>query len=164
MVVGRKGIVVKKLILLLASLALVVPSTSVQADPGHAKPKITVMQWEDPPVTASSGECDEQGTCDEEILIIKAHDPDSSITEVQVRFDEKGDRAPIVFAHTYCVQGKEPGTTARLELGASFSEPGEYTVAAVAYSHKRCKGHEKADGHPSLHSNVKRLQTTVEEQ
>ena len=153
----------RKVLLLVAALALVVPSTSVQADPGHAKPKITVMRWEDPPVTTSSGECDEQGSCDEETLIIKAHDPDSSITEIQVKFDEEGDRAPIVFAHTYCVQGKKPGETARLEIGASYTEPGEYTVAAVAYSHRRCSGHERGDGHASLHSNIKRLPTTVEE-
>lgn len=135
---------------------------SVSADAGHERPKITFMRWEDPPVTSSSGECDENGTCDEEILILKAHDPDSSITEIQVWFDENGDRAPFVMAHTYCVQGKRPGKTARLEIGASFTEPGEYTVAAVAYSHKRCSGHEKGDGHPALHSKVKRLQTTVE--
>lgn len=140
--------------------AMVAPATS--ADPGHERPKITVMRWEDPPVTVSSGECDEQGMCDEEILIIKAHDPDSSITEVQVWFDEHGDRAPFVFAHTYCVQGKAPGEPARLEIGGVFTEPGEYTVAAVAYSHKRCLGHERGDGHPALHSKVKRLETTVE--
>ena len=153
----------KKLILLLACFSLGIPTAGVQADPGHAKPRITVMRWQDPPVTVSSGECDEQGMCDEEILIVKAHDPDSSITEVQVWFDENGERAPIVFAHTSCVQGKKPGTPARLELGASFTEPGEYTVAAVAYSHRRCSGHERGDGHPSLHSNITRLQTTVEE-
>lgn len=66
-------------------------------------------------------------------------------------------------AHTYCVQGREPGQRARLEIGVAYAEPGEYTVAAVAYSHKRCAGHEKGGGHPCLHSRVKRLQTTVEE-
>ena len=146
---------------LLAGL-LAVPTT-VTADTGHRRPRITVMRWEDPPVTTSSGECTDEGVCDEEILIVKAHDPDSSITEVQVWFDENGDRAPFVMAHTYCVQGRAPGTPARLELGASFTEPGEYTVAAVAYSHKRCSGHEPGDGHPALHSRVKRLETTVVE-
>ncbi|MFP5299554.1 MAG: hypothetical protein ACLGHL_11260, partial [Actinomycetota bacterium] len=101
------------------------------ADPGHKRPRITVLRFEDPPVTTSSGECDEQGVCDEEILIVKAHDPNSSITEVQVWFDEGGDRAPFVMAHTYCVQGKKAGTPARLEIGAMFTEPGDYTVAAV---------------------------------
>jgi hypothetical protein len=66
-------------------------------------------------------------------------------------------------AHTYCVQGRKPGTPARLEIGGTFAEPGAYTVAAVAYSHKRCLGHEQGDGHPSLHSRVKRLETTVAE-
>src|SRR5687767_8864957 len=151
---------VAALLLLLGSVASLPVAT---ADPGHERPKITVMRWEDPPVTASSAECSEQGTCDEETLIIKAHDPDSSITEVQVWFDENGDRAPFVMAHTFCVQGKAPGTPARLEIPASYTEPGEYTVAAVAYSHKRCLGHEPGDGHPSLHSRIKRLQVTVEE-
>ena len=144
-------------------LALFATPFQVMADPGHARPRITVLRWEDPPITVSSGECDDQGVCDEEILIIKAHDPDSSITEVQVWFDENGDRAPFVMAHTFCVQGKKPGTPARLEIGASFTEPGEYTVAAVAYSHKKCSGHEKGDDHPYLHSRIKRLETTVEE-
>jgi hypothetical protein len=146
-------------LVLLAGIA-VVPA-GVEAHPGHRRPQITVMRWQDPPVTTSSGECDEQGICDEEILIVKAHDPNSSITEVQIWFDENGDRAPFVFAHTFCVQGRAPGTPARLEIGASFTEPGEYTVAAVAASHRRCLGHETGDGHPSLHSPVTRLQTTV---
>ena len=151
---------VAALLLLLGSVASLPVAT---ADPGHERPKITVMRWEDPPVTTSSGECTDQGVCDEETLIIKAHDPDSSITEVQVWFDENGDRAPFVMAHTFCVQGKAPGTPARLEIGASYTEPGEYTVAAVAYSHKRCLGHEKGDGHPSRHSRITRLQVTVED-
>ena len=143
-----------------SAVAIVVPpSTAVVAHPGHERPQITVMRWEDAPVTA----CDsESGQCDEETLIVKAHDPDSSITEVQVWFDEGGDRAPFVMAHTYCLQGKAPGTPARLELPASYTEPGEYTVAAVAFSHKRCSGHEQGDGHPALHSRIMRLPTTVE--
>ena len=142
--------------------SLIAPS-SVSADAGHERPRITVMRWEDPPVTTSTGECDEKGTCDEEILILKAHDPDSSITEIQVWFDENGDRAPFVMAHTFCVQGKTPGETARLEIGASFTEPGDYTVAAVAYSHRRCSGHEQGDSHASLHSRIKRLPTEVQQ-
>ena len=152
----------RALILSVALLSSMLVPASVSADPGHERPKITVMRWEDPPVTTSSGECDEEGACDEEVLIVKAHDPDSSITEVQVWFDENGNRAPFVMAHTYCLQGTKPGEPARLELGASFTEPGEYVVAAVAYSHKGCRGHEKGDAHPSLHSKVKRLETTVE--
>jgi hypothetical protein len=97
-----------------------------------------------------------------ETLIIKAHDPDSSITEVQVWFDEDGERASFVMAHTHCVQGERPGTPARLEIGENFTEPGEYTVAAVAYSHKRCTPHERGDGHPMRHSPITRLQTIVE--
>ena len=145
---------------LVATTVFAPPGAS--ADPGHARPKITVMRWQDPPVTASSGDCQDPETCEEEILIIKAHDPDSSITEIQVRFDENGDRAPFVMAHTYCVQGRRPGEPARLEIPASFSEPGEYTVAAVAYSHRRCSPHEKGDDHAFLHSRIKRLQTTVQ--
>lgn len=148
--------------LLLAIVMLALGIGPAQADPGHEKPRITVMRWKDAPVTASEPGCEKTGTCVEEILIIKAHDPDSSITEVQVWFDENGDRAPIIFAHTYCVQGREPGQTARLELGVAYSEPGSYVVAAVAYSHRRCTGHENGDSHPSLHSRIFRLETEVE--
>jgi hypothetical protein len=148
--------------LVLLTALLGTPATG-DAQGTHKRPKITVMRWQDPPVTTGTGECDDEGVCDEETLIIKAHDPDSSITEVQVWFDEDGDRAPFVMAHTYCVQGKKPGEVARLEIGGAFSEPGDYVVAAVAYSHKRCLGHEKGDGHPSLHSKVKRLETAVED-
>lgn len=152
----------KRMVMLLASLVLAVSAGQAMADPGHRRPRITVMRWQDPPVTASEAGCEEQGTCTEEMLIVRAHDPDSSITEIQVWFDEKGDRAPIVFAHTYCVQGTTPGQPARLEIGASFSEPGTYTVAAVAYSHRRCLAHEDGDNHPDLHSRVFRLETEVQ--
>ncbi len=152
----------RTLVVVVALVAGVVASPApVGADPGHERPRITVMRWEDPPVTTSSGECDENGICDEEILIVKAHDPDSSITEVQVWFDEDGERVPFVYAHTFCVQGREPGTPARLEIGVSYMEPGDYTVAAVAYSHRGCRDHERGDGHPLLHSKIKRLVTTV---
>ena len=153
----------RRAVLSVIVLSLLAVAAPVTADPGHERPRITVMRWQDPPVTASSGECNDDGTCDEEILILKAHDPDSSITEIQVWFDEDGEGGPFVFAHTYCVQGKKPGEPARLEIGASYEEPGTYTVAAVAYSHKRCSGHEKGDDHPYLHSKVKRLETEVEE-
>lgn len=146
----------------LATILLVVSPVETLADPGHPNPRITVMRWKEPPVTAVEPGCEEQGTCTEEILIIKAHDPDSSITEIQVWFDDNGDRAPFVFAHTYCVQGRQVGEPARLEIGGSFSEPGSYTVAAVAYSHRRCLGHEAGDAHPDLHSRVFRLETEVE--
>lgn len=144
-----------------AALTVLGAPVEVGADPGHARPRVTVMRWQDPPVTVTSGECEEEGVCDQEVLIVKAHDPDSSITEVQVWFDENGERAPFVMAHTFCLQGKKPGTPARLELGVSFSEPGDYTVAAVAYSHERCSGHEEGDAHAERHSRIKRLETTV---
>lgn len=156
----RRALVVFMVLLLGSVMSAVSPAT---ADRGHRRPRITVMRWKEPPVTTSSGECDEQGLCDEEVLIVKAHDPDSSITEIQVWFDEGGDRAPFVMAHTYCVQGKKPGTPARLKIGASFTEPGNYTVAAVAYSHKRCLAHQRRDGHPFRHSRIRRLETTVED-
>jgi hypothetical protein len=147
---------------LLLAIAMLTSSISpALADPGHEKPKITVMRWKDAPVTANEPGCEKAGTCVEEILIIKAHDPDSSITEIQVWFDENGKRAPFVFAHTSCVQGREPGQVARLELGVAYTEPGTYVVAAVAYSHRRCSGHEAGDRHPSLHSRVFRLETEV---
>ena len=155
-----KRILMIPLLLVVAVAGL--PVGGAMADPGHRRPRITVMRWQDPPVTASSGDCTKPGACEEEILILKAHDPDSSITEIQVWFDENGDRAPFVMAHSYCLQGKRAGEPARMEIGASFTEPGEYTVAAVALSHKRCLGHETGDGHPALHSKITRLQTTVQ--
>jgi hypothetical protein len=154
-----KRVVLASFALLIGSIAANFPAA---ADPGHARPRITLMRWEDPPVTASTQECGETGTCTEEVLILKAHDPDSSITEVQVWFDEDGERAPFVMAHTFCVQGKRPGKTARLEISNFFTEPGDYTVAAVAYSHRRCLGHEPGDPHASLHSRIERLPTEVE--
>jgi hypothetical protein len=153
----------KRVVVSVVALTLSLQSAPVGADAGHRRPKITVMKWKEPPVTTTSGECNDQGVCDEEILIVKAHDPNSSVIEVQVWFDENGARAPFVYAHTYCVQGRTPGTPARLEIGVAYAEPGEYTVAAVAYSHKRCRAHKKGDGHPYLHSRVKQLETTVEE-
>lgn len=149
------------LISLIAALAWLSGAPYVAANPGHERPRITVMRWKDPPVTTSSGECDPGGTCDEEILIVKAHDPDSSVTEVQVWFSENDDAGPMVFAHTFCVQGRKSGKTAHLKIGASYSEPGTYTVAAVAYSHKRCLDHERGDKHPRRHSRVTRLETEV---
>lgn len=151
----------KRLAWVIAAMLVLATSVEAAADPGHERPLITVMRWEDEPVTANEPGCEENGTCSEEILIIRAHDPDSSITEVQVWFDEGGDRAPFVFAYTYCVQGREVGTQARLEIGGSFSEPGTYTVAAVAYSHRRCLAHERGDAHPVRHSRVYRLETEV---
>ncbi|MCA1702904.1 MAG: hypothetical protein LC808_06375, partial [Actinobacteria bacterium] len=142
----------KKLIGLLAVVSLAAGTQPASADSGHERPRITVMKWEDPPVTAAGPDCDDPSQCHEEILIIKAHDPDSSITEVQVWF---GEGAPFAFAHTYCVQGKAPGRPARLKIGVSYEEAGDYVVRAVAYSHKRCLGHEAGDGHPALHSKVK---------
>lgn len=155
----------KSLLLLPLALlgGLIASPPYVYGSPGHKRPQITVMRWEDPPVTVSSGECDEQGNCDEEILIVKAHDPNSSITEIDVWFSEGDDAGLIAYAHTYCVQGRAAGKPARLEIGASYSEPGTYTVAAVAYSHRRCLGHERRDRHPRLHSRVERLVTVVEE-
>lgn len=153
---ARRGIAV-----VLALVGSAGPHTAI-AHPGHERPRIGVMRWKEPPVTANDPSCAETDSCRQEILIVKAHDPNSSITEVQVWFDEGGDRAPLVSAHTMCRQGREAGTPVRLEIGASFTEPGEYVVAAVAYSHKRCLGHERGDRHPLLHSRVRRLATTVE--
>jgi hypothetical protein len=117
------------------------------------------MRWHDPPVTAAAPGCGDLD-CHEEILVLKAHDPDSSITEIQVWF---GEGAPFVFAHTYCLQGREVGTPARLKIGVSYPVAGTYSVQAVAYSHRRCLPHEQGDGHPQRHSRVKRLLTEVGE-
>ncbi len=149
----------KRLAVVAAVVGALIPQP-VDADPGHERPRITVLRWQDEPVTAQDPDC--QDTCEEEILIVKAHDPDSSITEIQVWFSENDDAGPITFAHTYCVQGKRAGLPARLEIPGSYSRPGTFTVAAVAYSHRRCAGHERGDGHPERHSRVKRLVTEVQ--
>ena len=145
-------------LVVLGAMIIATSSVAAEADPGHERPRITVMRWEDPPVTAA-GDCEDPASCPEEILVIKAHDPDSSITEVQVWF---GEGAPFVYAHTCCVQGKAPGTPARLKIGVSYVDPGHYVVKAVAYSHLKCKPHEAGDGHPSLHSPVKKLEVDVQ--
>lgn len=148
--------------LAVTSILLVATGLPAAADPGHERPRITVMRWQDPPVTANEPGCEEQGTCSEEILIVKAHDPDSSITEIQVRLDEEGGGGQMIFAHTYCVQGYEAGQPARLKIPVSFDEPGTYTVAAVALSHRRCLPHEKGDRHPEQHSRVYSMETVVQ--
>jgi hypothetical protein len=115
-----------------------------------------VMRWEDPPVTTSAADCETD--CHDEFLIVKAHDPNSSITEVEVHF---GEGQPIAFAHTYCVQGKAAGEPARLKIPVSYDEPGTYDVRAIAYSHRRCNPHQDGDTHPLQHSRVRHLQTEV---
>jgi hypothetical protein len=149
------------LVLSVVVLGAVIGAPAVGADPGHERPSVTRMRWQDPPVSMASGECDPDGTCDEEILIVKAHDPNSSITEIQVLFSEDDDAGPIVFAHTGCVQGTAPGEPARLEIGAAYGEPGIFVVAAVAYSHAKCLPHRPGDGHPRQHSPVERMETRV---
>lgn len=71
-----KELDMKRMAFLLASLVLAVSAGQAAADPGHQKPRITVMRWQDPPVTANEPGCEELGTCTEEILILRAHDPD----------------------------------------------------------------------------------------
>ncbi len=151
----------RALLVLVASLLVTPAAQSSVGAQENPPPVITLMEWKEPPVTTTTGQCDSDGMCDEETLIIEAHDPDSSISEIQVWFDEGGERAPIVFAHTYCVQGIEPGTVAHLEIPATFTEPGDYVVAAVAYSHFECIGHEEGDVHEEQHSDIARLETKV---
>jgi hypothetical protein len=146
----------RQLLTILIVGLFVLGATPVVADPGHELPVITVMRWTDPPVTAAEPDCQDPDC--HEILIVRAHDPDSSIIEVQVRF---GEGAPFVFAHTGCVQGSEPGRRTRLEIGVSYPGAETYTVKAVAYSHLRCQAHERGDGHPLRHSRVVRLETEV---
>ena len=142
----------------LLMLPIVFTSTSVAADPGHERPRITRIRWEDPPVTAGDGDC--QKDCHEEVLIVKAHDPDSSITEIEIWF---GEGQPISYAHTGCVQGNAPGVPARVKVGVTYNKPGTFKVKAVAYSHLGCLPHENGDVHEQVHSRVKKLKTDVGE-
>lgn len=146
----------RELVVTAMVLSAVLLPAQASADPGHKKPRITVMRWEDPPVTTTEEDCETD--CHEESLIVEAHDRDSSITEVQVRAGGGG----ITFAHTYCVQGKRAGAPVRLKIPVTFTEDGTYDVQAVAYSHRRCARHAAGDDHLEQHSKVVHLETSVE--
>lgn len=116
---------------------------SARADPGHERPVITKLKWMEP--NLKSGET--------EWLTVVAHDPDSSISEVDVRWGN----GQISFSHTGCLQGKQPGEPATLRIPIKY-KPGEFVVEAVAYSQKRCD-----ESRVLRHSKVKQIEAHVNE-
>lgn len=96
---------------------------TAQAQSGRPGPVITSVAWEADPVVGQPA-----------VLLVEAVDPHGVITELQVMFGNS-----IVFAHTYCVQGDEPGTPVRMRLDTVYEEPGEYTVVVRALSKPSCR-------------------------
>ena len=116
--------------LLLTLLLVPVPAA---ADTGHQRPKITAFEFLQPPLRAGINET----------LKVKAHDPDSWISEVQVRWEDANGDGGALFANTGCVQDpdlKDPGTPARLLLPVAFDKPGNYHVEVRAISEFHCQG------------------------
>ncbi len=103
----------------------------------HTRPAITRLEWLTGPVAVG----------EEEILVVEAHDPDSSISEVDVVWGDEG----ISFAHTYCVQGTEIGKPARLVLSWKFPHPGLEDVRVVALSQDHCKPNRSIQRSPTKH-------------
>lgn len=117
-------------------VALVLVSTTIaspaRAHPGHPGPRISRFGFVAAPLKAGALER----------LVVVAHDPDSWISEIQVRWENADGNGGIIFAHTYCVQDptfEHPGTRARLKLDVTFEHPGDYHVEARAISEKRCE-------------------------
>ena len=57
----------KRLALVLSIVPLVAAIGPARSDPGHERPRITVMRWQDPPVTATEVGCEKKGTCSEDL-------------------------------------------------------------------------------------------------
>src|SRR5688572_14340621 len=96
------------LLCLLISLLAVggVPTTAIAVD-DSPRPRLRFTDWR--PTEAEPQPGVDQG---EWVLWMKARDPDGIISEVEVRWADEA----IAFAHTYCVQGTEPGTVATMGI------------------------------------------------
>lgn len=135
----------KRILILLVMSTLITGSlTPAKAHPGHERPVITKLKWMEP--NLKSGET--------EWLTVVAHDPDSSISEVEVHWGD----GQVSFAHTGCVQGEQPGEPATLRIPIQYEEPGEFVVEAVAYSQKKCDPTRML-----RHSKVKQIEAHVNE-
>ena len=111
-------------------LALGLPAA---AHPGHERPKITTFEFVQPPLKSGINE----------VLKVVAHDPDSWISEIQLRYEDADGNGGVVFAHTYCVQDpdfSDPGTPAKLKIPVLFDHPGKYHVEVRAISEVKCQG------------------------
>ena len=116
----------------LATIFLLSTTLPSAADPGHTRPKITTFEFSHPPLKAGINET----------LKVTAHDPDSWIDEVQVKWEDAEQNGGVVFAHTFCVQDpdhSDPGTPAKLKIPMFFDEPGRYRVEVRALSAIRCE-------------------------
>ena len=125
----------RRLAAIVAATALVLTGASATADPGHERPKITTVEFLQPPLKAGI----------DETLKVVAHDPDSWISEVQVQWRDDADNGGVVFAHTGCVQDPDystPGTRARLLIPVNFERPGTYHLEVRAISSFKCRGGE----------------------
>jgi hypothetical protein len=114
-------------------LSLLVMPTSAVADSGHERPKITTLRFAQPPLKSGINET----------LNVTAHDPDSWISEIQVRWEDTNHNGGVVFAHTGCVQDLDfsnRGIPAKLKIPILFENPGRYHVEARAQSSERCRG------------------------
>ena len=125
----------RKAAALVSAAALVLTGASAAADPGHERPKITTVEFLLPPVKAGI----------DETMKVVAHDPDSWISEVQVRWEDDAHNGGVVFAHTGCVQDPDystPGTRAKLLIPVNFDHPGTYHLEVRAISSFKCRGGE----------------------
>ena len=130
-------------------LLLLASATPVAADPGHQGPKITTFEFAQPAPKAGI----------DEVLKVVAHDPNSWISEVQVRYEDSAGNGGIVFAHTYCVQDpdfSDPGTPGKLRIPVFFDQPGDYIVKVRAISEIRCEG-----GNDTQTSKTHEMEVTV---
>jgi hypothetical protein len=117
---------------LLVVVAVVTTVTSAGADPGHKRPKITTFRFTRAPLKSDI----------DEVLRVVAHDPDSWISEIQVRWEDEFGDGGLLFAHTYCVQDpdfRDPGTPAKLTIPIQFDHPGNFHVEVRAISEIKCQ-------------------------
>ena len=123
----------RKLIALGSVLVVVAMPAPSAADPGHGRPKITVFEFLQP---ALKSQIDEK-------LRVVAHDPDSWISEIEVRTEDEAGNVSLVFANTGCVQDpdfSDSGTIAKLTIPVYFENPGRYHVEVRAISEFHCDG------------------------
>ena len=125
----------RRVVAVVSAGLLVLMGATASADPGHERPKITRLEFLQPPLKAGI----------DETLKVVAHDPDSWISEVQVQWQDAQGNGGVVFAHTGCVQDpdySDPGTPAKLRIPVNFENPGTYHLEARAISSFKCRGGE----------------------
>lgn len=129
------------------ALLLLTMATPAAARPGHEKPKITTFEFVQPAPKAGI----------DEVLKVVAHDPNSWISEIQVRYEDADQNGGIVFAHTYCVQDpdfSDPGTPAKLKIPVYFERPGDYRVTVRAISEIECQGGNNTQSSRTLEMDI----------